>query len=123
MKKLFSNGFKVLLMILTLNNHAIAQHTSNEITQISVDLSKTIAPMKPIWAWFGYDEPNYTYMKDGEKLLSELAALSPGPVHVRTHSLLVSGDGVAAPAWTDGLTSAGMGGGLVAALADATMRD
>ena len=35
--------------------------------------------MTPIWAWFGYDEPNYTYMKDGTKLLSELAALSPGP--------------------------------------------
>jgi len=33
---------------------------------IQVDLSKTKAPMKPIWAWFGYDEPNYTYMKDGK---------------------------------------------------------
>ncbi|MGH9372915.1 MAG: hypothetical protein ACRD15_15430 [Vicinamibacterales bacterium] len=31
--------------------------------------------MKPVWAFFGYDEPNYTYMKDGRKLLSELAAL------------------------------------------------
>ena len=30
--------------------------------------------MKPIWAWWGYDEPNYTYMKDGKKLLSEMAA-------------------------------------------------
>ena len=32
--------------------------------------------MTPMWAWFGYDEPNYTYMKDGKKLLSELAALA-----------------------------------------------
>ncbi len=55
--------------------------------------------MEPIWAWFGYDEPNYTYMKDGKKLLSELAALSPVPVFVRTHSLLSSGDGTAALKW------------------------
>jgi xylan 1,4-beta-xylosidase len=55
--------------------------------------------MKPIWAWFGYDEPNYTYMKDGKKLLSELSALSPVPVYVRAHSLLVTGDGVPALKW------------------------
>lgn len=66
---------------------------------ITVDLKKAIAPMKPVWAWFGYDEPNYTYMKDGKKLLSEIADLSPVPVYVRTHSLLVSGDGVAALKW------------------------
>ena len=55
--------------------------------------------MTPIWAWFGYDEPNYTYMKDGKKLLSELAALSPVPVYVRAHNLLTSGDGIAALKW------------------------
>lgn len=55
--------------------------------------------MKPIWAWFGYDEPNYTYMKDGKKLLSELSALSPVPVFVRTHNLLTTGDGVASLKW------------------------
>jgi len=55
--------------------------------------------MKPIWAWFGYDEPNYTYMKDGRKLLSEIAKLSPVPVYVRTHNLLTSGDGVPALKW------------------------
>ena len=41
--------------------------------------------MTPIWAWFGYDEPNYTYMPDGRKLLSELAALSPG-AGLRAHA-------------------------------------
>ena len=55
--------------------------------------------MLPIWAWFGYDEPNYTYMKDGKKLLSEIAALSPVPVYVRTHNLLTSGDGTPALKW------------------------
>lgn len=67
--------------------------------KITVDLAKAKAPMKPVWAWFGYDEPNYTYMKDGKKLLTEISKLSPVPVYVRTHSLLVTGDGVAALKW------------------------
>lgn len=46
---------------------------------IRVDAAARLQPMAPIWAYFGYDEPNYTYMKDGRKLLSELAALSPCP--------------------------------------------
>jgi xylan 1,4-beta-xylosidase len=66
---------------------------------IHVDLSKSIGPMYPAWAWFGYDEPNYTYMKDGRKLLTEIADLSPVPVYVRAHSLLVTGDGQAALKW------------------------
>jgi xylan 1,4-beta-xylosidase len=66
---------------------------------INIDFKKEIGEMKPIWAWFGYDEPNYTYMKDGKKLLSELAALSPVPVFVRTHNLLTSGDGIPALKW------------------------
>jgi xylan 1,4-beta-xylosidase len=66
---------------------------------IGVDLRQTIGPMYEAWAWFGYDEPNYTYMKDGKKLLSEIAALSPVPVYVRAHSLLVTGDGKAALKW------------------------
>ncbi len=55
--------------------------------------------MQPAWAWFGYDEPNYTYMKDGKKLLSEIAALSPVPVYVRAHNLLTTGDGTPALKW------------------------
>lgn len=66
---------------------------------ITVDLKNETGDMRPIWAWFGYDEPNYTYMKDGKKLLSEIATLSPVPVYVRAHSLLVTGDGVAALKW------------------------
>ena len=66
---------------------------------IVVDLSKETGEMTPIWAWFGYDEPNYTYMKDGKKLLSEIAELSPVPVYVRAHNLLTSGDGTPALKW------------------------
>jgi xylan 1,4-beta-xylosidase len=66
---------------------------------IHVDAGSRLGPMRPIWAFFGYDEPNYTYMKDGRKLLSDLAALSPVPVYVRAHNLLTSGDGTAALKW------------------------
>ncbi|MGM8360641.1 GH39 family glycosyl hydrolase [Flavobacterium sp. ARAG 55.4] len=87
---------RCLAVILTVYT-AAALHAQNP--EIKVDLTKEIGPMKPVWAWFGYDEPNYTYMKDGKKLLTEIAELSPVPVYVRTHSLLVSGDGIAALKW------------------------
>ena len=41
--------------------------------------------MSSMWAWFGHDEPNYTYTANGQKLLSELAAASPAPVY-RPHA-------------------------------------
>ena len=66
---------------------------------INVDVNQPKTAMKPIWAWFGYDEPNYTYMKDGKKLLSELSALSPVPVFVRAHNLMTTGDGTPALKW------------------------
>ena len=67
--------------------------------KIDVDVAKTTGPLWPIWSFFGHDEPNYTYMKDGKKLLSEISALSSVPVYVRVHSLLVTGDGKAALKW------------------------
>lgn len=71
----------------------------SEAVKITVDLAKEIGQIKPSWAWFGYDEPNYTYMKDGKKLLSELSALSPVPVFIRAHNLLTTGDGTPALKW------------------------
>jgi len=55
--------------------------------------------MIPIWNYFGYDEPNYTYAPNGKKLLTELAAASPAPVYVRVHNLLTTGDGSASLKW------------------------
>ncbi|SFM62758.1 xylan 1,4-beta-xylosidase [Chitinophaga sp. YR627] len=84
----------------TLSAQSTFQTSAGNVpASIDVQLGQVVGPMKPVWAWFGYDEPNYTYMKDGKKLLSEIAALSPVPVYVRTHSLLVTGDGVAALKW------------------------
>jgi len=66
---------------------------------IEANMRNRIEPMKPVWAWFGYDEPNYTYMKDGVKLLADLQKLSYTPVYVRAHNMLTSGDGTAALKW------------------------
>jgi len=66
---------------------------------IRIDAATSTGPLRPIWSFFGHDEPNYTYMKDGRKLLTGPAALSPVSVYVRVHSLLVTGDGQAALKW------------------------
>ena len=66
---------------------------------IRVDASRDQGELKPIWRFFGADEPNYAYMKHGKKLLAELGALSPGNVFFRAHNLLNSGDGAPALKW------------------------
>jgi xylan 1,4-beta-xylosidase len=60
---------------------------------IRVDAKSSMGPFRPIFRYFGYDEPNYTYMPNGRKLVGELAALSQQPVYLRTHFMLASGDG------------------------------
>jgi xylan 1,4-beta-xylosidase len=60
---------------------------------LEVSLGQRVGEMYPMWAFFGYDEPNYTYSWEGKKLLTELAELSPVPVYVRAHNLLNTHDG------------------------------
>jgi len=91
-KKIF---FSALLFALVVNS----THAQSATWPITVDVKQQGKPLKPVWAYFGYDEPNYTYMKDGKKLLSELASLSPVPVYVRAHNLLTTGDGEPALKW------------------------
>ena len=66
---------------------------------ITVDAAHPLGPLRPIWRFFGADEPNYAYMKDGQKLLAELGELKPKEVFFRTHSLLVTGEGTHALKW------------------------
>jgi xylan 1,4-beta-xylosidase len=76
-----------------------AASPSSAPVKLSVDASQVKGPMTPIWAWFGYDEPNYTTAPNGKKLLSDIAALSPVPVYVRAHNLMNTGDGSYALKW------------------------
>jgi xylan 1,4-beta-xylosidase len=66
---------------------------------IRVDAAKTHGPLKPIWRFFGADEPNYAYMKHGQTLVAQLGELRPKHVFFRTHNLLTSGDGTPALKW------------------------
>src|SRR5262249_11093645 len=63
---------------------------------VHVHAEARIGEWRPVWSYFGYDEPNYTYSRNGRKLLRELHDLGPAPVYVRVHNLLTSGDGTAA---------------------------
>jgi xylan 1,4-beta-xylosidase len=82
--------------ILGLLVFAPAAVTAQPLTQpvtIRVSAAQKIGEFKPIYRYFGYDEPNYTYMKNGSKLVRELAQLSSAPVYIRTHFMLATGDG------------------------------
>ncbi len=60
---------------------------------IHVHAGQSLGPLTPTWRFFGYDEADYTYLKDGKKLLSELGDLEGPQVFIRCHHLLTSGDG------------------------------
>ena len=66
---------------------------------ITVDASKPLGELKPIWRFFGADEPNYATMKNGRKLIGELGSLATNKIYFRTHNLLCSGDGTPALKW------------------------
>lgn len=89
---------KIILVLVLLTGYHL-RGTAQDSVKVKVNLEKTIEAMSPIWAWFGYDEPNYTYMKDGKKLLTDISRLSPVPVYVRAHNLLTTGDGTPAFKW------------------------
>jgi xylan 1,4-beta-xylosidase len=67
--------------------------------QITVDTAQVKGDMRPIYRYFGADEPNYAYMKDGSKLLKELGQLGPPTAYFRAHNLLTTGDGTPALKW------------------------
>jgi xylan 1,4-beta-xylosidase len=89
----------VLVCLLVGLVYSYGQGPAKRYAVVKVNVDNEMGPLKPIWAWFGHDEPNYTYMKDGKKLLSELAELSPVPVYMRVHNLLSTGDGTPALKW------------------------
>lgn len=90
---------KLIIGLLSIGSLVIFKVGYGQQAKVEVNISQELGQLPRIWSWFGYDEPNYTYMKDGKKLLTELSELSPVPVYVRTHSLLVTGDGTAALKW------------------------
>jgi xylan 1,4-beta-xylosidase len=87
--------FHRLTLAILLTHFAFAQAP----IQVHVDAALKSGAVQPVWAYFGYDEPNYTYTSNGVKLISELGALRPSGVYIRTHNLLTTGDGTPALKW------------------------
>ncbi len=77
---------------------ALPRALANFPVTIDVDANHGLGVLKPVWRFFGADEPNYAYMKDGRKLLGELGSLSRN-VYFRAHNLLTTGDGTPALKW------------------------
>jgi xylan 1,4-beta-xylosidase len=78
---------------------AASSQQNPQSVKIEVQLDQPQSTIAPIWNYFGYDEPNYTYAPNGKKLLGELAALSSEPAYVRVHNLLTTGDGSSSLKW------------------------
>lgn len=72
---------------------AVADSVAPIPVTITVDAGKPAGEWTPIWRFFGADEANYAYMRDGQKLLGELGRLGGEQVYFRCHHLLTSGDG------------------------------
>src|SRR5271156_1926999 len=98
MNKFLASLLPATAFCLLLPSSCSAQLAPENVT-IHVHADQTAGALRPIWNYFGYDEPNYTYAPNGKKLLGELSALSPHPVYVRVHNLLTSGDGSASLKW------------------------
>ena len=93
--RVLSLGIAVLLLSVS---GQIATPAQDQVT-IRVNAAQKIAPFQPIYAFFGYDEPNYTYTKNGSKLVTEMAALTDTPIFLRTPFLLATGDGTLRLKW------------------------
>jgi xylan 1,4-beta-xylosidase len=98
MKRVLASIFPVVALCLLWPSFSTAQQTPDSVT-IHVHADRPEGALRPIWNYFGYDEPNYTYAPNGNKLLGELSALSSAPVYVRVHNILTTGDGSASLKW------------------------
>ncbi len=92
-----NSGLAVLVVALLAAAPAGAQTPAT--VNVSVDATAPGAAIERIWPYHGYDEVNYTTTPAGQALLGTLATLHAAPVHVRTHFLLNTGNGVASLKW------------------------
>ncbi len=97
--KMFFRRLLSVVMLVFLTIPSGWPQKNSESVKIQADFDQIDGSFPPIWNFFGYDEPNYSYAPNGKKLLGELAALSPVPVYIRTHNLLTSGDGSSSLKW------------------------
>ena len=91
----------VLMIFSSLLVSGLGLHAQEAPARISIQVhaDRAAGSFDPVWNFFGYDEPNYTYATNGKKLLGQIAGLSPTPAYIRVHNLLTSGDGSGSLKW------------------------
>jgi len=67
--------------------------------EISVEGTALGAPLRRIWAYYGFDEVNYTTTPEGRDLLQALVRAHDEPVHIRSHFLLNTNAGALGLKW------------------------
>jgi xylan 1,4-beta-xylosidase len=92
-------GHLVVVVLFFLISQLCWPQQAPQSVSIQVHFDQSDGQLSPVWNYFGYDEPNYTYTLNGKKLLGELAAANVVPVYIRTHNLLTTGDGSASLKW------------------------
>jgi xylan 1,4-beta-xylosidase len=86
-------------MVLAFGAEPVTAQTETFPVSIRVHADQPVGEWKPIWRFFGADEPNYATLPNGRKLMAELGRLRTNEVFFRTHNLLTSGDGTPALKW------------------------
>lgn len=74
--------------------------TATVSAQVRVDGSRSLGPIRRVWASIGYDELNWTYTPRGKALYRTLGGdvFTGGPYYVRMHNTFTSGSGLSRPA-------------------------
>ena len=93
------SGMKIWGVLLLLMSGVGMRGVAQGPVRIDVDAGRPIGEYRPVWNYFGADEPNYSYAANGQTLMRELAGMSPAPVYLRLHNLLTSGDGSSSLKW------------------------
>ncbi|HEY3328998.1 MAG TPA: hypothetical protein VGK19_03170 [Capsulimonadaceae bacterium] len=78
---------------------ATAAAPSLKTVSLGIDASKPLADLRPIWRFFGCDNPTYLTTPHGKALLGELGDMSRGNVYFRAHNLLCTHDGKNSGKW------------------------
>ncbi len=87
------------VLLMNVESCSIAYAQAPAGVSIRVDATAPGTPLEPVWAFYGYDEANYTTTPEGEELLRTLVAAHTEKVRVRTHFLFNTGDGMPALKW------------------------
>jgi xylan 1,4-beta-xylosidase len=88
----------VSALVMSLGFRSASAQTEARVT-IEVDATVAGTPLERVWAFHGYDEPNYTTTPEGRELIRTLSSAHSAPVHLRAHFLFNTGDGAPAMKW------------------------